>query len=402
MKKNYNSMKALLVALSLASMKMAAQTTYCSASIQYPYDDEIFNVSLGTLNNTSSCGQTGGGSSQNSLYSDYTSMVAAPNLTMGSTYNLSVTVGQCGGYPYSGYVGVWIDYNGNGSFTDMGEQVYMSNYTQFQISGTTVGAAVSIPWSANLGLTRMRVIANEGNIPNPCGTSGHYYGEVEDYMVDIKPGPPCSGIPAANSVVPPAYVLCPGEGGPLTLANTYSFGGITYQWQSSTTSSVGPFTNVSGATNLSVNSPTMSGNTWYQAVITCTNGGGSVIAAAGLATVQAVTLSEVPYFEGFESIPYNNRLPNCSWAANSLSNTCLTYTQAYNQNRIPYAGSKFASFYYSPSGTNFFYTNGIKLYAGVTYSASMFYTTEYYSYTNWSDLSILLGTSQSSLGLTLL
>ena len=48
---------------------------------------------------------------------------------------------------------------------------------------------------------------------------------------------------------------------------------------------------------------------------------------------------------------------------------------------------------------NYFYTNGIQLNAGVTYSASVWYATEYYGYTNWSDFSIFLGPNQSPTGL---
>ena len=50
------------------------------------------------------------------------------------------------------------------------------------------------------------------------------------------------------------------------------------------------------------------------------------------------------------------------------------------------------------TGNLLFYTNGIYLKAGVTYSAALWYQTEYYGYNNWTDLSILYGTTQTATG----
>lgn len=210
---------------------------------------------------------------------------------------------------------------------------------------------------------------------------------------------PCSTIPGANSAITPTYAICPGAAATIGLSTTYSVGGITYQWHSSGTSSVGPFSAVSGATNASISSPTLGTNTWFTAVITCTNVVGSVTATTGQVMVQATTIDTIPYFEGFEGLNAENTLPNCSWYTGTLGSTALTYTASNTLGRVPRTGSKFASFYYNPSGTRYFYTNGLQLQAGITYSASLWFTTEYYGYNNWSDLSILIGTTQSPAGL---
>jgi hypothetical protein len=210
---------------------------------------------------------------------------------------------------------------------------------------------------------------------------------------------PCSGIPPANSVTTPTYAICPNTSGGVGLASTYSVGGLTFQWYSSTFSNVGPYTAVPGATNNSMTTPTLATQTWYQAVVTCSNGGGTVIATPAAVSVQAVTTSSVPYFEDFEGIVGNNKLPNCSWSAPTLGSGELTYITSNAQGRTPRSGSKFASFYYSPGGTNYFYTNGIWMDANVTYSASVWFQTEYYGYNNWSDFSIMLGPNQSTTGL---
>ena len=106
---------------------------------------------------------------------------------------------------------------------------------------------------------------------------------------------------------------------------------------------------------------------------------------------QCNIVSTVPYLEDFQSLTANNQLPNCGWAASNLSVTCSTFTGSS-------AGAAAAYFYYTPSGTNFFYTNGIQLNAGVVYSVSIWYMTDFTGSTNWTDLSILVGPNQSALG----
>ena len=161
---------------------------YCNSNATSTGDEEILNVSIGTLNNSSTCSTTGGPGSIQNQYSNYT---ALPATTLARTvnYNLNVQVGTCGGN-YSNMTKVYIDYNQNGLFSDPGEEVYAS-------ATATVGphneiGTVLIPVTATLGNTRMRVINVEttviGNI-TPCGT--YTWGETEDYFVNIAPAPTC-------------------------------------------------------------------------------------------------------------------------------------------------------------------------------------------------------------------
>ncbi len=399
MKNKYKLASLLAGMMGMMSVNSNAQV-YCSAAAVSTADDEIFNVTLGTLNNTSNCAQTGGPGSILNRYADYTNAspaVAAPVCIVGQNYPMSITVGQCGGYPYSGYVRVWIDYNANGVWTDPGELVFTSASTQFQLAGTVVNVpgGVTIPIAATPGLTRMRIIAQESGIPaTPC--SSPTWGEVEDYSVFIGSGTPCSGIPAANSVVNTTAAICPNSSTGLSLANTYTLGGITYQWQSSTLSPVGPWNSIPNATNASVPSPSLPVLTYFQAIITCTNGNGSVTATAGTVNVQNTTTNTVPYYENFEGITNTDQLPNCSWQASSLPGTCHTYTIPQTQGRYANSGTKYASFGpYNNTGSYFFASNGIWMEPGITYSASMWYTTDYYGYTSW-NLRMYLGPNQST------
>lgn len=161
---------------------------YCNSNATSTGDEEILNVSIGTLNNSSTCSTTGGAGSIQNQYSNYTSLPAT-NLAQTVSYGLNVQIGTCGGN-YNNMTKVYIDYNHNGLFSDPGEEVYAS-------AAATVGphneiGTVLIPLTATTGITRMRVINVEttviGNI-TPCGT--YTWGETEDYFVNIVPAPTC-------------------------------------------------------------------------------------------------------------------------------------------------------------------------------------------------------------------
>lgn len=211
MKKNYStylkqlnfsnftqkSVNFLFLLAVIFTSKVGISQTYCAAAASDPADDEIFNVTLGSLNNTSTCSSLGGPGSVLNMYNNYTAL-PAPVLTQGSNYPLSVTIGMCGTFGYSGRVGVWIDYNQNGVFTDPGENIIMSPYTSFAITGTSLSApgGITIPMTALPGTTRMRVIETESSTaPGPC--TNPTWGEVEDYnVIIVAPSPLDLGISA--------------------------------------------------------------------------------------------------------------------------------------------------------------------------------------------------------------
>lgn len=213
------------------------------------------------------------------------------------------------------------------------------------------------------------------------------------------PPSPCAGAPAANVATSIQSLICPNGTAVLGLASSYTNTGLTYQWLSSTTSSVGPFSPITGATQATLASLNQTATTWYQVAITCTNTSNTTNSGSQGVFVAGTTTNSVPYYESFENIVLNNQLPNCSWSASNPSVICQTYLTAQSNNRIPASGSKYASF---KSGTNingdYFYSNGLQLEPGVTYSAAIRYITD--GLVGWSNLSIMLGTSQSTTGLT--
>ena len=162
---------------------------YCTSTATSNFDEEILNVTLNTLNNSSTCGVAAPGpGSTASLYSNYTTLTPTI-LSPGVVYPLSVEIGTCNG-SYTNCTKVWIDFNQNGLFTDAGENVYTS-------AATSVGphfelGNITIPSGAISGNTLMRVVNVETWDPaniNPCGT--YTWGETEDYLVNISAPPTC-------------------------------------------------------------------------------------------------------------------------------------------------------------------------------------------------------------------
>ncbi len=160
-------------------------TRYCNSSANSASDEEIFNVTFGSLNNSSDCSSVGDTGSIQNRYSNYTVSVVPPDMMQGNTYLFSIEINTCGG-TYTSGTKIYIDYNQNGVFTDPGEQAFATE------SGTlgphTLTGNITIPFDAALGQTVMRVINQEnGTISTilPCGTYG--FGETEDYLINIYP-----------------------------------------------------------------------------------------------------------------------------------------------------------------------------------------------------------------------
>ncbi|MBK7764067.1 MAG: hypothetical protein IPI46_12095 [Bacteroidetes bacterium] len=138
--------------------------------------------------------------------SDYALYPQTTTVTAGSTYALSVTPGAAFGQG----IGVWMDFNRNGSFSDAGEFVLASP------SGTaTVSTNVLVPATASSGLARMRVGAYYATTMSSTQSCGHGgFGEYEDYNITIIGGlsplsfnwTPAAGLSSTTSDAPTATV----------------------------------------------------------------------------------------------------------------------------------------------------------------------------------------------------
>lgn len=144
--------------------------TYCTSKGNSVADEYIGRVQLGTINNAST-GGTG--------YSDFTAI--STNLSKGTAYTITVTPTWTGS-AYSEGIAVWIDYNGNGDFSDSGELVWSRTAS----TATPASGTFTIPATALTGATRMRVSMKYNGVPTAC--EAFSYGEVEDYTVNLQTG----------------------------------------------------------------------------------------------------------------------------------------------------------------------------------------------------------------------
>jgi hypothetical protein len=122
---------------------------------------------MGTLTNTST-GTAG--------YEDFTALSTIA--VRGTTYTITITPTWASTKYKEGYA-VWVDFNQDGDFLDTGEKVWTkSASTTSPVSGT-----FTIPATATLGTTRMRVQMKYNAIPTSCEV--FTYGQVEDYTLNI-------------------------------------------------------------------------------------------------------------------------------------------------------------------------------------------------------------------------
>jgi lysyl endopeptidase len=161
--------KTNYISVTTATNPCTATSTSCDADGEF-----VQNVTLQTINNTTAC----------NMYASYSS---SATLVQGMQYTVSVTTQIAGGQPGSAYVddevSVWIDWNDDLDFTDVGEQVGYAIATQ---SAFDTDFEFTVPGNATIGQLAMRVRLSyeptDGAIA-PCGSTT--FGEVEDYVVNI-------------------------------------------------------------------------------------------------------------------------------------------------------------------------------------------------------------------------
>lgn len=145
----------------------STSVTYCTSQGNNTADERISKVVFGTISNTSTA-TTG--------YENFTAL--ATNVTRGTANTITITPLWTGSVYSEGYA-VFIDYNQDGDFADSGETVW----TKAASTTTPVSGSITIPATATLGATRMRVSMKYNGIPTAC--EAFSYGQVEDYTINI-------------------------------------------------------------------------------------------------------------------------------------------------------------------------------------------------------------------------
>jgi len=153
-------MLILITLLFMSAYESSAQ--YCSAS---GYCDEYISyVTIGSINNSTSCGNS---------YEDYTYMSTL--VVPGMSY--AIQIGN--GVPYSAdQCGIWVDWNQNQNFYDDAPVTVLGTP-----GGGPYSATIVVPPTALPGNARMRVRIMYTGTVDPCGITS--YGEVEDYTLTV-------------------------------------------------------------------------------------------------------------------------------------------------------------------------------------------------------------------------
>ena len=142
--------------------------TYCTSTSSNTADEKIGKVVFGTISNTST-GTAG--------YEDFTAL--STNAVRGTSNTVTITPSWTSTKYKEGYA-VWIDYNQDGDFADAGEKVY----TRAASTTTPISGSFTIPTTALLGSTRMRIQLSY-NAVQTSSCASFTYGQVEDYTVNI-------------------------------------------------------------------------------------------------------------------------------------------------------------------------------------------------------------------------
>ncbi|MBN2682264.1 MAG: T9SS type A sorting domain-containing protein [Bacteroidales bacterium] len=152
--------------------------TYCTSNATSSSDSEIDFVGL-SGNSVNISNNTAGFCA---TYSDFTGLSAA-DLSIGSTYSLTVTAGTCGD-DYSKSISAFIDWNQDGDFDDSNESIGFDG----PIAGTgSYSFSFTVPAGATSGTTRLRVVLQENLTPSSILACGTYtYGETEDYSISVE------------------------------------------------------------------------------------------------------------------------------------------------------------------------------------------------------------------------
>ncbi len=269
-------------------------------------DEEIGNVTVGTLNNSSTCAviAPGAGSVLN-RYGNYCGYVAAPNLEQGSVVSFSLEQITCGGNYGTGFQ-LYVDWNQDGDFQDADERVYSA-------ATSTTGNHIepgnfTVPMTALLGSTRMRVVNVETTFPTATNYAhtGYTWGETEDYCVNVTVAPPCAGMPNNGTASGPATV-CSGSTAALSATGLSTGTGIGYQWEESPDglSGWGDVVGGSGATTPNYTSTAVLATRYFRIRTICTTGPdtawSNVVTVGVIGAVTPAVYDGISYTESFES-----------------------------------------------------------------------------------------------------
>lgn len=173
----------------ITNQKLVSAAPYCDASVEWDVEP-ISLVKFAGINNATS--------PEVNITPTYESFIdITGNVTQGETYNLTVEGNTVGLFSHD--VRVFIDWDQDEIF-DMDSEYYataIENSTGDD--GVQATLDITVPATATVGKTRMRIIKDQWNIYLPGefdGCTDAYYGQVEDYSLNVTA--PVMGVHEAN------------------------------------------------------------------------------------------------------------------------------------------------------------------------------------------------------------
>jgi hypothetical protein len=248
-------------------------TAYCTSNATSTSNVDIAQVTFGSLVNPAVAPTPLlSNASSNATYTNFTGLPIQDFVQL-SSYPITVKQFSASATYSASWTKIFIDWNKDGDFSDSGE-VYnhtggVDGPTAAPADGVVYNSTITVPLTASLGTTRMRVILNEfgtaTTTPIGCGT--YTNGETEDYIINILPAPVCTGTPIAGTAVSSVANVCYSGTANLSVSGyTNDVSGITFQWHNSAGA-------ISGAVNTTFTTPVLSSPETYFCRVTCGDSG---------------------------------------------------------------------------------------------------------------------------------
>jgi hypothetical protein len=175
----------LLILFFIFSFDAVGQSPLCpSTSTNFGYE-RVNSITINGQSYTVNTGWSGPG------YIDHTS-TPVPTITANDTIQLDYQIQTTGSY--NQFFKLWIDFNGNGDLTDVGELVHSSSSVVNGVQNFT--NTFTVPDSVYNGEVYMRFIMVYSSSPTLCGN--YSYGNTVDFKTDI--------VGAADSISADGYV----------------------------------------------------------------------------------------------------------------------------------------------------------------------------------------------------
>jgi hypothetical protein len=171
--------------------------TYCAGVNPTSVNTTNYFANVSTSSCITNINNTTAAYSLPSGYGNFKSLIVTQ--VAGGTVNFSFNAVATGGVG----VTIWVDWNHNSVF-DTAEVMYNSGASQLSGSSATVNGSFTVPLTAILGNTTMRVMLDFNGYAtmNPCiYLGGTQRGETEDYTFNVKTAPPVITLSGTSTTI---------------------------------------------------------------------------------------------------------------------------------------------------------------------------------------------------------